>query len=103
MDILTLEWENAAIGTISEMQMDMWYIEAVFTSNKTEHAANFEKLASKLMLEETYADPLKGIIVAIKGLESTTDCLVLSLSGDEIFLRMIISEAGKDWLRNNVK
>jgi hypothetical protein len=95
MDILTLEWKNAAIGTISAMQIDMWYIEAVFTSNKTEHAANFEKLASKLKLEETYADPLKGMMISMKGLESITDCLVLSLSGNEIFLRIITGEAGK--------
>jgi hypothetical protein len=49
MEILTLEWKNAAIGTISERQIDMWYIEAVFTSNKTEHAANFKKLVSCIL------------------------------------------------------
>lgn len=96
-DIQTLIWKNIEIGSITNIRMDMWYIEGVYIPNHTVSSANFIKLVSKFNGEKIIKDPSKGTIVVMKDLESQTNCLVLGLSGIELFLR-IASDDIAEWI-----
>lgn len=74
---------------------DMWYLDANWVPNKSQHSLSFEAIASKLNAEEIIKSPFKGMVALIKYEGSSSDAekvLILSLDNAKIFMRSIGDE-----------
>lgn len=92
-----LKWKDNQVGCITDITMDMWYLEGNWLPNQSNECFEFENVASILNETEILENPLKGIVVSLQYNNSSqienNYCLVISLSKDRIFLRIIRKES----------
>lgn len=88
-------WNDKEVGKVSNIINDMWYLEADWLSNKSEHSFKFATIASKLKAEEIIKAPFKGMVAQLKYDNSSSNAenvLILSLDKSRIFMRSISDE-----------
>jgi hypothetical protein len=90
MEPLQVTWRNEVVGRIEDVIPDMWLLEGRFIAASSPVAREFCKRASTLDARAVLEDMTKGIRAAIAANESglRTVVVILSLSQDQLFLRM---------------
>lgn len=88
-------WKDEQVGKALNITNDMWYLDADWLSDKSEHSVKFTTEASKLEAEEIIKAPYKGMVAKLKYHNSSSNpenVLVLSLDRSKIFMRSISEE-----------
>jgi hypothetical protein len=88
-------WKDKEVGTLANVTPDMWYLEADWLSNLSDHSATFEELASKLNADEVLKTPYNGLLAQLEfegSSSSAQNVLILSLSKTSIFMRIVSDE-----------
>lgn len=91
----TIIWKDQEIGTVTDIVMDMWYLDANWQPNLSDAAVDFDKVTSSFNPEDIIRDPAKGLVVSlIYSYEPSKQdyYLVLSTEGSKIFMRLISDE-----------
>jgi thiol-disulfide isomerase/thioredoxin len=88
-------WKDETIGTVTNIILDMWYMDADWIPNNSETTLKFEELASKLKDNEVIKEPSNGIVALLKYNEAPSNShsvLILSIDNSKIFMRSISDE-----------
>ncbi|HLO38331.1 MAG TPA: hypothetical protein VK173_07575 [Lacibacter sp.] len=91
----TIIWKEQEIGTVADIVMDMWYLDANWQPNLSGTAVDFMKLTSSFNPDEIIRKPEKGLVVTLRYCEDPCKedyYLVLSTDRTRIFMRLINDE-----------
>lgn len=91
----TIIWKNEAVGTVSNIMSDMWYLDADWIPNHSDTSSSFIEFASRLKGDEVIKDPSKGIFALLKYDEDPSrshKVLILSVDNSKIFMRSVSDE-----------
>lgn len=101
-----VNWRGDTVGTMTDLQPDMSYVDGIWTPAFTPESGAFEALAGELDAKAVMDDPTKGTRIIIFDSNdpdhSGTDALVCSLTDGRLFIRRVHKPEAIEWLRNNV-
>lgn len=105
METLNIISQNEVVGRLEDAVPDMWYLEGHFVPASSEAAKDFVRRASALDPKATFADLSRGIRTAIESTDgngSQITAIIISLSGDQLFLRRMAGTDEVAWADANV-
>ncbi len=94
-NLAIIEFKNIEIGIVTNITMDMGYLEGIWYSNQSEQALNFEGIVSKNIVKDIFESPLKGTLAKIRFSDSNANgqyVLIISLEESMLFMRLINEE-----------
>jgi|GEM_PF-6996545 len=97
-------WRGKAIGHLTPGPLDMWYCDAVWTANDSQHAISFEALASALEVRDVFNNPSSGLLLTLSG-EPAHDplmAMVLGLEERLLSLCLLFGDEAKRWARQQM-
>jgi hypothetical protein len=104
MDDITISWRDKAIGTITNLEIDIWYCNCQWHPDESPAAAEFRELVSGFNTQEILNTPELGTRIILKdpGTNEETNALVISLEDQSLFIRYIYDRIAVNWLVKNV-
>ncbi len=92
------------VGTLSDSQPDMWYLEGTFAPVDTPNARRFVAAASALDVRAVEADPTQGLRALLQDApdQPGTTFVVMSLSDGRLFGRCVFKPEAVEWANANV-
>ena len=91
----TIMWKEQEIGTVTDIVMDMWYLDASWQLNLSDTAVDFTKLTASFNSEDIIRKPERGLVVTLRYSEARSKedyYLVLSTDRTRIFMHLINDE-----------
>lgn len=91
----TIVWKDEAVGRVTNIMSDMWYLDADWKPDHSDASAKFIDLATKLKGEDVIKEPSKGLVAVLRydvAPSNSHNILILSVDNARIFLRTISDE-----------
>ncbi|MFT3705236.1 MAG: hypothetical protein QM802_22910 [Agriterribacter sp.] len=91
-------YQGEQVGTVTNIIVDMWYLDADWKSNDSPTAERFANLASRLAAKKVMEDFSKGIVALLKhddAPSSNQNVLIMSLDSGKIFMRRISEDLAR--------
>ncbi|XZF14886.1 hypothetical protein ACTHGU_02010 [Chitinophagaceae bacterium MMS25-I14] len=104
-DVFQITWRNAPIGTYHITDVDMGYFEGTWSGNSSAAAEAFGILVSAFNEKDVMQNPVKGtrILLHADGSDKFMHVLVISLTEEILFTRLVYADEAARWLVDNVQ
>ncbi len=92
-------WNENEIGELSDMQVDMWYLDGKWKTYSRRLSIEFEEKVRSLDINETFHNPVAEFGVILQHQTEPQHklyCLVMGIEGQTLTLRQLIAEEALD-------